>query len=71
MRLTSAQKITGYPIKLEDGTWGARVDGVEDLQVGARVELTSRQGKQWDAEITEILEDYRCIYLCKVRRLSP
>lgn len=62
--------IPAYPIKLPDGTWGARVDSEEDIKPGDRLAMTSARGETWVSEVIQVIERYRCTHLCKVRRLS-
>lgn len=47
-------KLIGNPKKLPDDSWGAWVDG--QPQVGDVITIQTRGGKQWDAEIVEIIE---------------
>lgn len=59
--------IQGTPIHLDDGTWGARVTADDPPQVGDRIEIQGRNGT-WMATIAQVVEGYRCVYLCRVRR---
>lgn len=61
--------IQATPIRMPDGAWEARVDGVEDLKAGDRVELISRRGEAWSVEVIQVLDSYRCVHRCKVRRI--
>lgn len=63
--------IAGHPVRLPDGTWGACINGVDDVRVGERVAMTSARGETWTAEVTQVLEGYRGTFLVKVRRLAP
>lgn len=42
------------PLKLKDGTWGAKLEG-ERPEVGAKVTITTRGGKSWSATVTEVV----------------
>lgn len=61
--------ITGFPVKLPDGTWGACIHGVDAVKVSDRVSMTSTRGETWTAEVTGFVEDFRGTFLCKVKRL--
>jgi hypothetical protein len=45
--------MTGTPVKLRDGTWGARVQGA--AKVGDTVTITTRSGKSWTATVRRVL----------------
>lgn len=47
-------KFSGNPKKLADDSWGAWVNG--QPVVGDTVRIHTKSGKEWDAEITEIIE---------------
>ncbi len=42
------------PLKLKDGSWGAKLEGARP-ELGATVTITTRGGKTWDATITAIV----------------
>ncbi len=44
----------GRPERLPSGEWGARVDG--SPSVGELVQITTRAGKTWSAQVVEVLE---------------
>ena len=44
----------GRPERLASGEWGARVDG--SPAVGEQVQITTRAGKTWTAQVVEVLE---------------
>lgn len=44
----------GRPERLASGEWGARVDG--SPVVGEQVQITTRAGKTWTAQVVEVLE---------------
>ncbi len=51
------QRLTGRPLKLKDGTWGAWVEGdhgKDDLP-GREVEIKARSGKSWTREVERVL----------------
>lgn len=62
--------IAGHPVRLPDGTWGACINGVDDVQPNDRVAMTSARGEAWTAAVTDVIESYRGTFLVKVRRLS-
>ena len=46
-------KRTAKPAKLRDGTWGVRVTGT--VRGGETVQVRTRSGKKWAAEIDQVL----------------
>jgi hypothetical protein len=60
--------IEGTPIPMPDGTWAARVISVEDVKPGDDVQMITRTGKTWTVTVTEVLDGFQGIFLCKVRR---
>lgn len=44
----------GRPERLASGEWGSRVDG--SPAVGETVQITTRAGKTWTAQVVEVLE---------------
>ncbi len=63
--------IAGHPVRLPDGTWGACINGVDDVKVHDHVAMTSARGETWTAAVTDVIESYRGTFLVKVRRLAP
>lgn len=56
--------ITATPAKLKDGSWGARVtDPI--VNVGDSIEIKTRSGKSWIADVTEIVWHGKGVYLCR------
>ena len=47
--------IIASPMKLRDGSWGARVPS-KDAVEGQTIRIRTRAGKEWDAVITRIQE---------------
>lgn len=47
--------ITASPMKLRDGSWGARAAS-PDVEIGQTVRIRTRAGKTWDAVVTRIQE---------------
>lgn len=60
----------GSPSKLNDGSWGARVQGT--VAAGERVEIRTRSGKTWQSTVSDVIwsgEDNRTgnqITLCSL-----
>lgn len=46
--------LNATPRKLTDGTWGARVEGVERPAVGDLVTVTTLSGDSWTARVTAL-----------------
>ena len=49
--------LKGQPLKLNDGSWGAWVEGEHDRDdlPGREVEITTRSGKSWTREVARVL----------------
>lgn len=62
------------PVRLPDGDWGARFQGdtrtLPDALQGLVIAVTSRNGKSWNATVTEVLERSPERVLVRDRRTS-
>lgn len=56
------------PAKLRDGSWGARVQG--PAKVGDIVTITTKAGKSWPANVTQILWSGEGVTLCSTASLT-
>jgi len=45
--------ITARPIKLRNGSWGARVTGT--VTTGDRIQVTAKSGKTWTATVSRVV----------------
>ena len=59
---------TATPKKLSDGTWGAWVE-TTDADEGDTIEITTRGGKSWKAEISEIIRFYKTGMAVRTRKI--
>ncbi len=57
--MTTTQKIPASPKKLRSGAWGASAK-TSDISVGDVVTITTRAGKTWDAEVTQVIWSGAC-----------
>jgi len=50
------------PTKLPSGAWGARVQG--EVALGETVKITTRAGKSWNAQVTQIVSSRDGVTIC-------
>lgn len=62
-------KKSASPAKLRSGAWGARVAG--EVQSGDVVQITTRSGKTWDAQVVKVVWTGDGISLCETRSMDP
>ena len=61
--------IPASPAKLRSGAWGARVRD-PDVSVGAHIQITTKAGKSWPAEVTAVVARYADAALVATRSLD-
>lgn len=45
----------GHPVHLDDGSWGIRIEGDQEVKPGDKVKVKSKGGKTWTTTIAEVV----------------
>lgn len=61
--------IPATPIKLRDGTWGARVKAT--VKIGEEIEVRTAAGKTWRARVTRVVWRGADVVLAATESLDP
>ncbi len=66
---TKEDTMQASPMKLRDGSWGAKVRSA-DVKIGDTVTITTRAGKSWDATVSRVLWTGDGAAICATSRTS-
>lgn len=47
--------LAGFPARLDSGEWGVRIPGASGDLVGKTVKVSTRDGKTWNAKVSEVV----------------